>query len=147
MKIYLCLVRTCSFHCLFKNSDSSIDQSIKTQHLGLEYLDLCSSINAFKSSMVPQLNFLAELDNLKTFRKNFDGDNNIRFPMGIESLSTKSVLTESFCRGINILEFDGSTEEKEKLAMLSFEMVTKMIFLHDFIHGGEFISLGQKVNS
>lgn len=85
--------------------------------------------------MLPQLNFLAELDNLARFRRNFDGDTHVRFPMGIESLSSSTILTESFCSGVNILEFEASREEKEQLARIALEMVTQMIFLHDFVHG------------
>lgn len=85
--------------------------------------------------MIPQLNFLAELDNLARFRRNFDGDSHVRFPLGVESLSSAAILTESFCSGINILEFKASKEEKQNLARIGLEMVTKMIFLHDFVHG------------
>jgi len=63
------------------------------------------------------------------------GDSNVRFPRGIEQLSTPSILIESFCYGENILEFKATPFEKRKLAEMGLEMVMKMIFLHDFIHG------------
>jgi len=44
-------------------------------------------------------------------------------------------LVESFCCGENILEFKATPFEKQKLAEMGLEMVMKMIFLHDFIHG------------
>mmetsp|Transcript_8273 Transcript_8273/g.12238 ORF Transcript_8273/g.12238 Transcript_8273/m.12238 type:complete len:548 (-) Transcript_8273:289-1932(-) len=103
--------------------------------LGLNYLSISSSIQTFKGSMIPQLNFKAELDNLTTFRTNFGGDAHIRFPMGIEALSTETILTESYCVGTNILEFQATMAEKRLLAKLGLEMVMKMIFLHDFVHG------------
>lgn len=103
--------------------------------LGLKYLSLSSSIQTFKESMLPQLNFKAELDNLTTFRTNFGGDAHIRFPMGIEALSTDTILTESYCIGTNILDFQATMAEKKILATLGLQMVMKMIFLHDFVHG------------
>ncbi len=105
----------------------------------INYLSLRDSVQQFRDIMLPQLDLRVEMNNLKRFRKNFENDPVVAFPMPVDELTSANVLVESFIHGETILNFceEGrrTLKEREYLAKLGLETVMKMIFLYDFVHG------------
>jgi len=111
----------------------------KIPYLNLDYLSLKDSVGQFRDIMLPQLDLRVEASNLKRFRRDFADDARVSFPAPVDELTTQNVLVESYIHGMTVPEFgkehNSSKAEREDLAVVGFQTVMKMIFLHDFIHG------------
>jgi aarF domain-containing kinase len=107
--------------------------------INLDYLSMKDSVEQFRDIMLPQLDLRIEANNLKRFRKDFENDEHVSFPMPIDDLTSANVLVESFIHGETILDFceqgRRTNSERELLAKIGLETVMKMIFMYDFVHG------------
>lgn len=105
----------------------------------VDYLSMKDSVEQFRDIMLPQLDLRVEANNLKRFRRDFEGDTKVAFPLPVDDLTSNNVLVESFIHGETILSFcdEGrrTMAEREELAKIGLETVMKMIFLYDFVHG------------
>ena len=103
----------------------------------MNYLSIKDSVQQFRDIMLPQLDLRVEANNLKRFRKNFENDPHVAFPMPVDDLTSEKVLVESFVHGETISKFceEGrrTMKEREELARLGLETVMKMVFLYDFV--------------
>lgn len=107
-------------------------------HLNLDYLSVKDSVDQFRGIMLPQLDLRCEARNLNRFRRDFVGDEDIDFPQPLNSLTSDTILVESFVHGEPILKFLDSShtvEDRQTLATIGLRTAMKMIFLHDFVHG------------
>jgi len=110
--------------------------------LNLDYLSIQDSVLQFRSIMIPQLDLTCEARNLIRFTRDFADDEAVVFPQPIIDLSSKHVLIETFLHGEPILNYitpglgnPKSDSDKHALAAQGLDMVMKMIFLNDFVHG------------
>ena len=105
----------------------------------IDYLSMKDSVGQFRDIMLPQLDLRVEANNLKRFRRDFENDPQVAFPMPVDDLTSANVLVESFIHGETILNFCGegkrTIKERQHLATIGLETVMKMIFLYDFVHG------------
>lgn len=107
-------------------------------YLNLSYLSLLDTVQQFRDIMLPQLDLLLESSHLKRFNRDFADDDQVWFPEPLDSLTATRVLTETFLHGKPIFEYKkASPEIRKELAYLGLSTTLRMIFLNDFLHGGE----------
>jgi aarF domain-containing kinase len=77
-----------------------------------------------------------EATHLQRFNRNFAHDDRVGFPEPLHGLTTTRVLTETFVRGVPIMDYvDREESVRKDLANLGLNTTLKMIFLNDLLHG------------
>jgi aarF domain-containing kinase len=103
-------------------------------YLNLDYLSIRDTVDQFCNVMLPQLDLRLESQNLTRFSRDFANDPQVQFPLPLDELTTPLVLTETFCEGKPILDFQKADYQTRKdLAYLGLSTTLKMIFLNDFV--------------
>lgn len=100
--------------------------------------------SSLKKTLVDQIDFNVEKDNLNTFNRHFRGNDSIRFPHAIEQETRDSVLVESFVEGVPVTHFEHHRHALNPLiarlgATTFFEMLMKNNFIHADCHGGNIL--------
>ena len=104
--------------------------------LNLDYLSIRDTVDQFCNVMLPQLDLRLESHHLTRFGRDFENDPQVQFPRPLDELTTTKVLTETFCDGKPILEYQSADlETRKELAYLGLRTTLKMIFLNDFVSG------------
>ena len=91
----------------------------------------------FNSSMLRELDYLQEMRNLITLRKNLQEFNNIVVPIPIETLTTQRILTMGFIEGTKITLLSDSVKPDIDRALLledTFRAYLKQILVDGFFH-------------
>ena len=97
-----------------------------------------------KITLVDQIDFNIEKDNLKTFNQMFYRNKHVRFPMAFESTTKDSILVETFVEGVPITHFENNPHPLNEViarigAKTFFEMLMKNNFIHADCHGGNIL--------
>jgi ubiquinone biosynthesis protein len=96
-----------------------------------------SLIRQFSNTLMDELDFNIELDNLRKFSANFADDDRVVFPVGYDQQSGKTVLTMSFLDGQplqNVNELDLTQEQKSDFTEESADIFMEMMFRDRFYH-------------
>lgn len=100
-------------------------------------------INAFRKSILTELDFTQELNNIERFRTNFVGDSNVYVPITYKALSNDNILCMEFIDGIKITDKEklkeaGLLPQKidENLVNLYLKQVVDFGFFHADPHSG-----------
>lgn len=105
-------------------------------YLNLRYLALEDTVCQFRDIMMPQLDLKLEAQHLRRFNRDFASDDRVSFPHPILDLTDTRILTETFVRGLPIMEFTKREESvRKELSQLGLNTTLKMIFVNDFLHG------------
>lgn len=110
---------------------------------GMENLSILENVNEFSKLMSRQIDFTEEAANLEKFQANFSSDRHrapVVFPFPLQGLVTREVLVETFIAGdlmSDLFEIRGTLDEstKKRLAEIGIDVVLRMTFWHNFIHG------------
>ena len=105
----------------------------------LNWLSVRESLEEFGQLMSIQVDLRNEAQNLERFRQNFQGSDEIKFPVPIQELCSHNVLVESFEDGEpigNLLKALQTIplERRKSIANKGVQMFLKMVFRHNFIH-------------
>lgn len=97
-----------------------------------------------KKTLVDQIDFNIEKDNLKQFNRMFYRNKHVRFPMAFESGTKDSILVETFVEGVPITYFENNPHPLNEViarigAKTFFEMLMKNNFIHADCHGGNIL--------
>lgn len=102
-----------------------------------ENLNLEQGINTFEKSLLQELSFVNERENIERFAKNFKGDSRTFVPKVYSSLSNNDVLCLEFVEGFKITDF-ASIEKynlrPSKLADDCLQLFLAQILEHGFFH-------------
>ena len=102
-----------------------------------ENLNLEQGINTFEKSLLQELSFVNEAENIERFAKNFKNDTRTIIPKVYPHLSTNDVLCLEFMEGFKITDF-ASIEKNNltasKLADQCLELFLVQILEHGFFH-------------
>ncbi len=91
----------------------------------------------FNNSMLRELDYLQEMRNLITLRKNLQEFNNVVVPIPIEALTTQRILTMGFIEGTKITLLSDSVKPDIDRTMLledTFRAYLKQILVDGFFH-------------
>ncbi|MGI9530610.1 ABC1 kinase family protein [Lutimonas sp.] len=123
-------------------------------HVGsLKYAQPELLVKLFSQTMIDELDFNKELQNIQTFRKNFSTNDKVEFPEVFTEQSGKSVLTMSFLKGPSlkkVKDLDWTPEQKSQFAEESAGVFMDMMFRDSFYHadphpGNLLIQEGEKL--
>lgn len=102
----------------------------------MHLVSLPEMVDEFGQNIYRQLDFKLEAENNRTFRKNFAGQEHIKFPDLVDELCTDEILVMEFIEGLERLdELDLTKEERQIAARAALKALYQMIFADAFIHG------------
>ncbi|KAK2842544.1 hypothetical protein Q5P01_012744 [Channa striata] len=105
---------------------------------GLKWLSLCEIVGEFEKLMTKQIDLRFEARNIEHFRDNFRDVDYVKFPTPLRPFVTRTILVETFEESVpisNYLRSDISQEVKQRIARMGVDMLLKMIFVDNFVHG------------
>lgn len=92
-------------------------------------------IEEFDRAIHEELDFLNEASNIRAFLANHQNRPNIRIPKVYDALSSRTVLTLEFIKGVKVSQADLSTHNREKLARLIIDDSFRQLFHDGLFHG------------
>lgn len=94
-------------------------------------------IRAFEKSILSELSFTQELNNIERFRKNFKNNSNIHTPITYKHLSNNNILCMEFIDGIKVsdkqLLEEGGLDSK-KISLNIVDLYLKQVIEYGFFH-------------
>ena len=94
-------------------------------------------IDEFKKSIIKEIDFTKEANNIKRFRRQFASDDMVYIPKVFSELSSRQVLTVERIEGIKVSnneEIDSAGLDRHKIAINGANAVLKMVFIYGFFH-------------
>ncbi|XP_069853013.1 uncharacterized aarF domain-containing protein kinase 2 [Dipodomys merriami] len=105
---------------------------------GIKWLSLPEVVDEFEKLMVQQVDLRYEAQNLEHFQCNFKNVTSVRFPTPLRPFVARDVLVETYEESVPVSSYQqaGIPEDlKRKIAWLGINMLLKMIFVDNFVHG------------
>ncbi|PKV50625.1 ubiquinone biosynthesis protein [Aquimarina sp. MAR_2010_214] len=94
-------------------------------------------VAAFEQSIREELQFTREINNIKRFTKNFEGNTEIYIPKVYEELSNNHIICMEFIDGIKVSEIETLTIQNinsREVAKTGVDLYLKQILEHGFFH-------------
>uniref|UniRef100_A0A8C6W4Q0 AarF domain containing kinase 2 n=1 Tax=Nannospalax galili TaxID=1026970 RepID=A0A8C6W4Q0_NANGA len=105
---------------------------------GAKWLSLPEIVEEFEKLMVQQIDLRYEARNLEYFQHNFQDVTSVKFPTPLRPFVTKDILVETYEESVPVSSYQQAgipTDLKRKIAWLGINMLMKMIFVDNFVHG------------
>lgn len=103
-----------------------------------KYFNLCGIIDEFERSILKEINFRQERQNILRFNDIFKDDDKIYVPKVYDKFSTKKILALEFVNGVKISKLYGSKDysDKDKITIgkAGVDSFFKQIFDYGFFH-------------
>ena len=108
----------------------------------LEWVSFRDSLDEFAFQMQVQLNLTTEAENMLQFRKDYNEQGDIIFPMPIIELCTPELLVQSYEHGVHIQNYLSDLTSvpkaaRKKMSDLGADLLLTMVFQNNFVHGGK----------
>ncbi|AET40945.1 Cqd1p Ecym_7093 [Eremothecium cymbalariae DBVPG len=106
----------------------------------MEWLSLPTEVEQFSVLMNLQLDLRIEVNNLRKFNENFEGDPCVKFPQGFPELTSRNVLFEEYIHGfpmemfLKVKKYISNPGLCQKVSSPFIRSFLKMMILDDFIH-------------
>ena len=100
-------------------------------------MNLYQIVLAFESSLLSELSFTNELNNIERFRRNFSGNKNVAVPKVYRDYSTDLVLCMEFVEGVKINDLQGFKElglYPKSVLQNVLDLYLEQVLLHGFFH-------------
>jgi ubiquinone biosynthesis protein len=100
-------------------------------------IGLCSIVSTFEKSIMSELSFVHELDNMERFRANFAGNEHVYVPETYPELSNANILCMEFIDGIKISDKNKLIEcglDPGQLASTVVDLYLKQVIEYGFFH-------------
>ena len=94
-------------------------------------------VEEFKKTILKEIDFNVEANNIERFRRNFKDDNTVYVPEVFRDLSTAKILTIERIEGIKVSDIEKIEEsglDRKQIAINGANAVLKQIFIHGFFH-------------
>ncbi|XP_075809664.1 putative aarF domain-containing protein kinase 2 isoform X1 [Microtus pennsylvanicus] len=105
---------------------------------GVKWLSLPEIVEEFEKLMVQQIDLRYEARNLEHFQHNFENMTSVRFPTPLHPLITRDILVETYEESVPVSSYQQAgipDDLKRRIAQLGINMLLKMIFVDNFVHG------------
>ncbi|XP_067855772.1 uncharacterized aarF domain-containing protein kinase 2 [Heptranchias perlo] len=105
---------------------------------GLKWLSLTEVVQEFEKLMTRQIDLRYEAKNMERFRENFQDMESVKFPIPLRPFVTRTILVETYEESEPVsmyLAKDVPNMLKQRLARMGVEMLLKMVFVDNFVHG------------
>ncbi|CAH7470589.1 Adck2 [Phodopus roborovskii] len=105
---------------------------------GVKWLSLPEIVEEFEKLMVQQTDLRYEARNLEHFQHNFENMASVKFPTPLHPLVSRDILVETYEESVPVSSYQQAgtpAHLKRKIAQLGINMLLKMIFVDNFVHG------------
>ncbi|KAA0724789.1 putative aarF domain-containing protein kinase 2 [Triplophysa tibetana] len=105
---------------------------------GIKWLSLPEMVQEFEKLMTKQIDLRFEAQNMEKFQKNFRDLDYVKFPTPLRPFVTRSVLVETYEESEPISKYlspEVPTAVKRRIARMGVELLLKMVFVDNFVHG------------
>lgn len=105
---------------------------------GVKWLSLPEIVKEFEKLMIQQIDLRYEARNLEHFQHNFENITSVRFPTPLHPLVARDILVETYEESVPVSSYQQAgipADLKRKIAHLGINMLLKMIFVDNFVHG------------
>ncbi|XP_051007634.1 uncharacterized aarF domain-containing protein kinase 2 [Acomys russatus] len=105
---------------------------------GVKWLSLHEIVEEFEKLMVQQIDLRYEARNLEHFQHNFQNMTSVKFPTPLHPLITRDILVETYEESVPVSSYQQAgipADLKRKIAQLGINMLLKMVFVDNFVHG------------
>ncbi|XP_006887289.1 PREDICTED: uncharacterized aarF domain-containing protein kinase 2 [Elephantulus edwardii] len=105
---------------------------------GIKWLSLSEVVDEFEKLMVQQVDLRYEAQNLEHFQRNFWNVAAVRFPTPLRPFISRDILVETYEESVLVSHYQQAEvpqELKRQIAQLGIQMLLKMIFVDNFVHG------------
>ena len=95
-------------------------------------------VDEFRKTILKEIDFDTEADNINRFRRNFKDDNTVHILKVAPHLSTNKILTMERIEGIKVTDIKDTEKERldrKQIAINGANAVLKQIFIDGFFHG------------
>jgi ubiquinone biosynthesis protein len=92
-------------------------------------------LEEFERSILAELDFTVEADNMGKFTTNFDGDERVRIPTVHQDLSTATVMCMEFFEGVKMRDARANGSDMKRVGDRYLTVAYDMLFVHGFFHG------------
>jgi len=92
-------------------------------------------LQEFERSILSELDFATEADNMRKFQKNFPDDERVLIPEVYEEVSTKTVLVMQFVQGVKMRAAREAGCDMKLVGDRYLSVAYDMLFVHGFFHG------------
>lgn len=103
----------------------------------LSWLDAQGLVDAFRRSIMRELDFSIEARTIQRFHENFKTDPNVEIPFVYEDRSTSEVVTMTFIDGVRVDKFDAYPDrncDQKTIAHIGLNAVCKQVFEDSLFH-------------
>lgn len=118
---------------IIKDIASTLEKyDVAVQNIGLTYI-----VSAFERSILSELSFMQELNNIERFRCNFKDDESTHVPVTYPDLSNNNILCMEYIDGIKISDKESLKKnglEGEAVAKTVVDLYMKQVFDFGFFH-------------
>ncbi|XP_016426202.1 uncharacterized aarF domain-containing protein kinase 2 [Sinocyclocheilus rhinocerous] len=105
---------------------------------GIKWLSLPEIVDEFEKLMTKQIDLRFEAQNIEKFQKNFKDLQYVKFPTPLRPFVTRTVLVETYEESEPISKYlssDVPEEIKQRIARMGVDLLLKMVFVDNFVHG------------
>lgn len=92
-------------------------------------------LDEFERSILAELDFTVEADNMAKFERNFAGDERCRIPQVYPELTTTTVMCMEFFRGTKLRDARAAGFDMKKIGDRYLSVAYDMLFVHGLFHG------------
>ncbi len=92
-------------------------------------------LQEFERSILSELDFDTEAENIRKFQRNFPDDERVLIPQVFEDVSTKTVLVMEFVRGVKMRDARSAGSDMKLVGDRYLSVAYDMLFVHGFFHG------------
>ena len=92
-------------------------------------------IKEFEAALLQELDFTLEANNIREFRRNFEGVDEVQAPAVFETYSGHAVLTLEFVRAEKLSDIEGGSARARRVLDRLLDTLVKMVLYDGFFHG------------
>lgn len=103
----------------------------------IKKMDLIKVLDAFDRSIHDELSFVNELNNIKRFGKNFEGNQRIHVPAVYPGLSNNNIICMEYIRGIKVTDIESLQRggfDPKQVAVAGFDLYMLQVLEYGFFH-------------
>lgn len=110
---------------------------LRTKYEAIQRINLYEIVQSFANSLLSELSFTNELNNIERFRRNFKGNKAVYVPKVYRELSNDDVLCMEFVSGVKINDIAGLAAmglSPQAIAQSCLDLYLEQVLQHGFFH-------------
>ncbi|MCY4780481.1 AarF/UbiB family protein [Sphingobacterium sp. UT-1RO-CII-1] len=116
---------------------SDLVKFLRTKYESVQRMNLYEIVQSFTASLLSELSFVSELNNIDRFRRNFAGNKAVYVPKVYRQYSNDDILCMEFVSGVKINDLEGLKEfgfSPAVVAQSCLDLYLEQVLQHGFFH-------------